>query len=122
MEVFKVAKVKRAEERHAPEVSKQTGFPSPASHYLEQPIDLHEELSLNRDATFYIKVRGDAWTQHMICDKDVLIVDRSKEPSFDTLALVVQEGEFTVRRIPFDKRSAEFVVWGVITYIIHKAS
>lgn len=121
MEVFKVAKVKRADERHAPEVSKQTGFPSPASHYLEQPIDLHEELSLNRDATFYIRVRGDTWTQHMICDKDVLIVDRSKEPSFDTLALVVQEGEFTVRRIPFDKKSAEFVVWGVITYIIHKA-
>ena len=119
MEIEISGKIKKVKERHSAEVSTQTGFPSAATHYMEAPIDLNEELSIHKDATFYVRVKGDTWKDFMICDKDVLIVDRSLSPRFEDLALVVQEGVFKVIKIPFDKHQETFTLWGVITYIIH---
>ncbi|MEP0265781.1 S24 family peptidase [Dokdonia sp.] len=121
MEIEVSGKIRKTEERHSAEVSTQTGFPSAATHYMEAPIDLNEELSIHKDATFYIRVKGDAWKDFMILNKDVLIVDRSLTPHFEDLALVVEEGVFKVIRIPFDKHQDTCTLWGVITYIIHYA-
>ena len=41
-------------------------------------------------------------------------------PSMD-FDFCIQEGEFKIRRIPFDFSEEEFTVWGIITYIIHYA-
>ena len=121
MEIEISGKIKKVEERHRAEVSTQTGFPSAATHYMEASIDLNEELSIHKDATFYVRVKGDAWKELMIRDKDVLIVDRSLTPHFEDIALVVQDGVFKIIRIPFDKKQEPFILWGVITYIIHYA-
>jgi DNA polymerase V len=121
MEIRLSGKIKKIDNRHAPEVSKQTGFPSAATHYTETPIDLHKELSLNKDATFYIRIDGNEWVAYSILKNDVLIIDRAVQPRFDDLALVVQEGEFKILRIPFDNKQKAFTLWGVITYIIHAA-
>ena len=121
MEIRLSGKIKKVDNRHAPEVSKQTGFPSAATHYTETPIDLHKELSLNKDATFYIRIDGNDWAAYSILKNDVLIVDRAVPSHFDDLALVVQDGEFKILRIPFDKKQNTFTLWGVITYIIHAA-
>lgn len=121
MEISSSGKLKGATYRHAPEVSKQTGFPSAATHYMETPIDLHKELMIHKDATFYIRVGSDAWSEFNILKNDVLLVDRSLTPNFDDVALMVQDGEFKVSRIAFDREQEEFTLWGVITYIIHYA-
>ncbi|WP_299213484.1 S24 family peptidase [uncultured Dokdonia sp.] len=121
MEIEVSGKVKVAKDRHQAEVSKQTGFPSAATHYMEAPIDLNEELSIHKDATFFVRVKGNAWKDFTILDKDVLIIDRSLTPGFKDLALVVQDGSFKVLRVPFDKDQETCVLWGVITYIIHDA-
>lgn len=121
MEILSSGKLKGAAYRHAPEVSKQTGFPSAATHYMETPIDLHKELAIHKDATFYIRIGSDVWSQFNILKNDVLLVDRSLTPNFNDLALMVQEGEFTVKRITFDRETEEAMLWGVITYIIHYA-
>ncbi len=113
-------KIQQTSDRHAPEVSKQTGFPSAATHYMEMPIDLHKELAIHKDATFYIRVDGDQWKQHRIFHNDVLIVDRSLQSRFGDLGLVVQDGEFKAMRIGFGEEE-EYVLWGIITYIIHYA-
>ncbi|MBG44567.1 MAG: peptidase S24 [Aequorivita sp.] len=121
MEIFSSGKLTKVKSRHEPGVSKQTGFASPATHYLEPTIDLNQELVLNRDATFFVRVDGNGFKEHNILDRDVLIIDRSLSKNLDDLALIIQEGEFKIRRIPFDFSEEEFTVWGIITYIIHYA-
>ncbi len=119
MEIFTSGKLTKVKSRHEPGVSKQTGFASPATHYLEPTIDLNQELVVNRDATFFVRVDGNAFQEHTILDKDVLIIDRSLSRNFDALALVIKDGEFKIQRIPFGFSEEEITVWGIITYIIH---
>lgn len=121
MQIFSSGKLSKVKERHSPGVSKQTGFPSPATHYLEPGIDLHRELITNQDATFFVRVDGDALSHHNILHNDVLLIDRSLKPRRNALALVVMEGEFRVIRIPHDAPDEEIVVWGLVSYIIHYA-
>ncbi len=82
---------------------------------------MNQELVVHRDATFFVRVDGDAFKEHNILHKDVLIIDRSLALNFDALALVVQDGEFKILHIPFGFSEEEFTVWGIITYIIHYA-
>ena len=119
MEIYDSSKIKRAEKRHRPGVSEQTGFPSPATHYLEPTIDLHQELITNSDATFFIRVQGNAYEKFNIYDKSVLIIDRSLPPINNRLALVVNNGEFKIVRIS-PEPTDEITLWGVVTYIINK--
>jgi DNA polymerase V len=121
MQVFSSGKLNKIKERHTPGVSKQTGFPSPATHYMEPGIDLHQELITNRDATFFVRIDGDALSHHNILHHDVLLIDRSLKPRKNALALVVMDGEFRVIRIPHDTPDDAIVVWGLISYIIHYA-
>ena len=121
MEIFSSGKLSKVKNRHAPEVSKQTGFPSPATHYAEPSIDLHKELISNRDATFFVRIDGDELSHHNIFNKDVLLIDRSLQPKKKDLLLVVIEGEFKVINFPETSLETEFILWGLISYIIHYA-
>jgi len=120
MEMQHTTKLKKIKQRHTAEVSKQTGFPSAATHYAEPSIDLHNELITNEDATFFMRVSGEDLEYIQIFDKDVLIVDRSLAPKNNCLAVVVQQGEFCVKQIQLQELEQEYILWGVITYIIHK--
>ena len=114
------------------------GFPSPASDFMENGIDLNTELSENPLATFYIKVKGNSMIDAGINDKDVLVVDRSLEPQNNKIAICFIDGEFTVKRIQLDKdclylmpenpnyppikvtEENQLIIWGIVTYVIKK--
>lgn len=119
MKTLSSGKIGKIKSRHSPEVSRQTGFPSAATHYAEPSIDLQKELVFNQDATFFVRIEGDELEEFDIKDSDVLIIDRSLSAVPNRLALVVQDGEFKVLRIPKKNVDSEFILWGVITYIIH---
>ena len=112
------------------------GFPSPATDFLGNEIDLNKELCKNPLATFYIKVNGNSMINAGISDKDILIVDRSLEPQNNKIAVCFIDGEFTVKRIQVEDdclylmpenpsypaikvtEENELVIWGMVTYVI----
>lgn len=113
------------------------GFPSPAEDYTEKSIDLNDELIANKQATFFIRVSGTSMTDSNIKHGDVLIVDKSIAPQNNSIVIALLDGEFTVKRLKIDGKkiylqpenpafktievTTEMMVWGVVTYIIHKA-
>ena len=119
MEYLQAGKIKKQAPNHKASVSTQTGFPSPATHYLEPSIDLNKELIRHKDATFYVRVSGNEWAEFSMLDRDVLIIDRALTPKAGNLVLIVQQGAFKVIHFPAARSSTSFIVWGTITYIIH---
>jgi len=115
------------------------GFPSPADDFVEMELNIHDYIVKNKDATFCVKVEGNSMTKADIHSGDILIVDRSLEPEHNNIVLAVIDGEFTVKRLAVNNGSLylspendnftpikitkemDFLVWGVITHIIHKA-
>ena len=119
MKTISSGKIQRVTHRHEPEVSKQTGYPSAATHYMEAPIDLNKELIHNKDATFFVRIEGNEWVKLGIKNGDVLIIDRSIRPRRNLLVLIVEEGAFSIQCMP-DAKENEICVWGVITYVINR--
>ncbi|MCC5832328.1 MAG: translesion error-prone DNA polymerase V autoproteolytic subunit [Chlamydiales bacterium] len=115
------------------------GFPSPADDYLERQLDLHDLLVEHPEATFFVRVEGDSMMGAGMRSGDVLIVDRSLKAAHGKIVVALLNGEFTVKRLIFkgDKihlaaenprfppleitEESDFQVWGVVTYVIHRA-
>ena len=115
------------------------GFPSPATDYIEDDIDLNSHLITNAPATFIIRVQGKSMTNVGIYDGDLLIVDKSLNPkNFSTVIANVNE-ELVVKSLIKSKETnyltsgskntsdrinltdnPEIIIWGVVTYVIHK--
>jgi DNA polymerase V len=121
------------------ENSVPAGFPSPADDYLEKALNLHELLVTHPAATFFVKVEGESMCDAGIHSGDILVVDRSLEPASGKIVIAALNGEFTVKRISLDSSGVllepancayaalrvtaemDFQVWGVVTYVIHRA-
>lgn len=114
------------------------GFPSPASDYMEKALDLNEYLIKNPSATFFVEITGDSMINAGIHSGDILIVDRSLEAKHNRIVVAVLNGEFTVKRLSWQKgkiklipenpaydpieikEGTEFEIWGVATTVIHR--
>ena len=114
------------------------GFPSPATDYVEDDIDLNAHLIKNIPSTFLIRVQGKSMNKVGIHNGDLLVVDRSLDPkNFSTVIANVNE-ELVVKTFIKEKdqsfltsetkkaedkinlaENSEIFVWGVVTYTIH---
>ena len=114
------------------------GFPSPATDYVEDDVDLNAHLIKNIPSTFLIRVQGKSMNSIGIHDGDLLIVDRSLNPkNFSTVIANVNE-ELVVKNFIKEKNKSflisgskklkdeinlaenpEIFIWGVVTYAIH---
>ena len=119
--------------------SVQAGFPSPAEDYMDLDLNLQDHLIQNPSATFCVRVVGESMKGAGIQSGDIMLVDKSLTPKNRSIVLAVIDGEFTIKRVnviekeiylvpenenfPLIKITEEmdFQVWGVVTYIIHKA-
>ncbi|NTU58195.1 MAG: translesion error-prone DNA polymerase V autoproteolytic subunit [Chlorobiaceae bacterium] len=115
------------------------GFPSPAEDHLELKLDLNKALVRHPNATFYGRVKGTSMIDAGIEEGDILVIDKSLEPKDGDIAVCFVDGEFTVKRIsngddglylmPANEEfkpiriseESDFLVWGIVTYVIHKA-
>ena len=114
------------------------GFPSPATDYIEEDVDLNVHLIKNVPATFIIRVQGKSMTDVGIYDGDLLVVDKSLKPkNFSTVIANVHD-ELVVKSFVKERderflasgskkiedkiiinSESDVFVWGVVTYVIH---
>ena len=112
-------------------------FGAAADDYMERGIDLNEQLILNKPATFFVRMNGDAMTGAGISSGDVLIVDRSIKAINGKIIIAAINGDLVVRRFQqsFNHLSlvaenpkyanieltefSEYAAWGVVTCVIH---
>jgi DNA polymerase V len=112
------------------------GFPSPATDYVQDEIDLNSELIKNPPATFLIRVQGNSMTDHKIINGDLLVVDRSLNLKNDCIAIINFNNELVVKNIIKENNNfyiknklekilinenSDINVWGIVAYIIHAA-
>lgn len=112
------------------------GFPSPALDFVDLTIDLNKHLIKHPSATFYGRVKGDSLKNAGINNGDLLIIDRSLEPTNDKIAVCYIDGEFTAKRIKKTKNELwlvpenddykpikidienNLIIWGIVTHAI----
>ena len=85
------------------------GFPSPATDYIEEDMDLNVHLIKNAPATFVIRVQGKSMSSAGIYDGDLLIVDKSLKPKkFSTVIANVNEELIVKNFVKIAKNDAIF--------------
>ena len=114
------------------------GFPSPATDYVEDDIDLNAHLIKNIPSTFLIRVQGKSMNNVGIQNGDLLVVDRSLNPKNFSTVIVNINDELVVKSFVKEKNltfltsgskeskdkinlieNPEIIIWGVVTYTIH---
>ena len=114
------------------------GFPSPATDYIEEDVDLNVHLIKNVPATFIIRVQGKSMMDVGIYDGDLLVVDKSLKPKNLSTVIANVHDELVVKNFVKEKdekfltsglkrtedkiiinNESDIFVWGVVTYVIH---
>lgn len=123
------------------------GFPSPATDYMTQAIDLNKELVRHPAATFYGRVVGDSMIDAGVEEGDILVIDKALDAQDGDMAVCFLDGEFTLKYLRFTDETlsdgskrrrislvpandrypvievgegSDFIMWGVVTYVIKK--
>ena len=118
--------------------SVRAGFPSPADDYIEDYLDLNQYLIKHPAATFLVKAKGDSMIQANIQSGDILVVDKSIEPSHGHIVIAAINGELTVKQL-YQKNNLiklvaanpaypdiiitqemDSIIWGIVRSVIHE--
>ena len=75
------------------------GFPSPATDYLEDGLDLNAYLVQHPAATFLFSVQGHSMQGAGILDGDKVVVDRAVDARHGHIVVATVDGEFTMKRL-----------------------
>ena len=119
----------------------KAGFPSPAEDMREK-LDIVKLLVRHSASTFFFRVDGVSMVDADMDEGDILRVDRAVDPYNGCKAVCFIDGEYTVKRVEIGERGAvlmpcnerngkfrpipvgpddEFLIWGVVTWVIKKA-
>lgn len=114
------------------------GFPSPATDYMEEALDLNTFLVRHKAATYAFAVKGQSMRDAGIHDGDKVLVDRSVDPKHGQIVVAVVNGDYTIKRlhsvagcIELHAENPEFLprkfqdgehleVWGVVVGVIRR--
>ncbi|MBP3576141.1 MAG: translesion error-prone DNA polymerase V autoproteolytic subunit [Paludibacteraceae bacterium] len=118
----------------------KAGFPSPAEDIREK-LDLIKLLVKHKASTFFFRVSGVSMVDAAMDEGDIIIVDRAIDPYNNCKAVCFIDGEYTVKRVEMGDNMVrlmpanelntvykpivvtpdnEFLIWGVVTYVIKK--
>ena len=113
------------------------GFPSPADDFMDNRLNLNEYVIQNPRSTYFVKVSGDSMIGAGIFSGDILVVDRSLAVTDNRIVVAMIDGEFMVKRLrrhkgsmylisenshypPIEVVDQELMIWGVVTFSVHK--
>lgn len=114
------------------------GFPSPATEYIENGLNLHELVVKKPAATFFMRAVGDSMIEAGIFSNDILVIDRSIKARSGQIVAASIDGEITLKRlsyhlgkvflVPENKKykpieiteEQDFQIFGVLTYNLHQ--
>ena len=116
----------------------KAGFPSPATDYLEEDIDLKKYLQPNSTSIYLARVKGDSMINAHIPNDALVVIDKSLKPRNNSIIIATLQGENIIKH--FIKTHAgiflapdnpaykpihitpdmDFSVWGVVTHVIIK--
>lgn len=114
------------------------GFPSPADDHVEDRLDLNELLVQHREATYFLRVKGDSMVGAGIHPGDIIVVDCSIDAQDGHVVVAEVNGELTVKRLrqvagvpelhPENpaypvicfQDGQELRIWGVVTNAVHR--
>ncbi|EEQ4614452.1 peptidase, partial [Escherichia coli] len=65
----------------------QAGFPSPATDYAEQELDLNSYCISRPAATFFLRASGESMNQAGVQNGDLLVVDRAEKPQHGDIVI-----------------------------------
>ena len=118
----------------------KAGFPSSAEDIREK-LDLIKLLVKHKASTFFFRVSGVSMVDAALDEGDIIIVDRAVDPYNNCKAVCYIDGEYTVKRVEMGDNMVrlmpanelntvykpivvtpdnEFLIWGVVTYVIKK--
>lgn len=115
----------------------KAGFPSPASDFLRETIDLNKYVTAHPDATYYAKVDGSSMSSEFE-NGDLLVIDRSIPYVDGRIVVCYVDAEFTVKRVKIEKdkclliptnasfpvievvEGQELQIWGVVSHVVKK--
>ena len=107
------------------------GFPSTAGDFEESRISLEKVVVKNKEATFFARVSGQSMVGAGLDNNDLLVIDRSLEPTNNKIAVCLIDGEFTVKRLKVENdriwlkpenldykpieitEQKQFIIWGI---------
>ena len=114
------------------------GFPSPATDYVEDGLDLNGYLVQHPAATFLFSVQGHSMQGAGILEGDKVVVDRSVQARHGHIVVAVVDGEFTLKRL-YQRHSrlelhpdnpdfppirltggCQLEIWGVVVGLVRK--
>ena len=119
-----------------PRSSVAISFGSPATESGVGRLDLNEILVRHAQASFLMRITGDAMRAAGVCDGDLALVDRALTPAPGHVVIAVVEDEFVCRRLVrrgpalllqadgepqhdlVPGEAEEPQVWGVVTHVI----
>jgi SOS regulatory protein LexA len=112
------------------------GFPSPAEEELRDVVSLDEYLIATPENSFLLTVSGDSMIEEGIMPKDLVIVEKGREPKNGDIVIAEVDGEWTLKyfkregntvileaanpKYPVIKAKSELRVGGVVTAVIRK--
>ena len=86
------------------------GFSWQSLDYLDNVIDLNQELVRHPAATFYARVKGTALEEAGLSDEDVVVIDKSIEPAEGDIVLCFIDGEFVARKLTFKAPESDVTI------------
>ena len=85
------------------------GFPSPASDYQHESLDMNEKFVHHPEASYFVRVKGESMTGVGILDGDICLADRQEEIADGNIVVAFVNGGLTVKTLDTSTKKQGFL-------------